>query len=592
VTGVHALPPGHRLGQYEIVAPLTSGGMAAVYLGRSVGAAGFQRPVAIKVVHPRFADDPQFVAMFLDEARLSSRIDHANVVRVEALGKEEDLYYLVMEYVRGAALAKFVQKLAQKKRALVPEVVVHLIAQVADGLHAAHETTDEFGHLLGIVHRDVTPQNVLIASTGAVKLIDFGIAKAAGRSHHTAKGMLKGKLRYMAPEQAAGKPVDRRADVYALGIVLWELLTYRRLFSAPNDAALIRIVLDPKVPPPSRFAEAVSPALDQVVLQALAPSPNDRFQTAQAMRRALYEACPAARNVDAADVAALFRSVLADELAKEAKVLPTGIVAAEPKAPIDAPREEAALTRIVQSTDLDDEPAPSSPSIAVPVPPAAAPAPAPRPPSVRPPGGPHARTVFGIGHLGPMSGGARPAPGPLPRVAPPEAAPATPPASAAAPPPPAAPAPASHVVGGSTAGPPSAPLAATRMNFDPDLPASAPLGRAAAPAPDATPLAYQPTPPSAFGAPPPGAFGAPPPGAFGAPAGVTPPSAGFTPASAIPRPVIPSANAPAPAPAPSSAPKPSGSRAVWIVGIGLGALFTIVLGGALGWLALHLLTHS
>ena len=380
MTGAHALPAGLRLGAYEIVSPLTSGGMAAVYLGRRVDSpsAGY---VAIKVVHPRFVGDPAFVAMFLDEARLSARIQHPNVVRVEATGQENGLYYLVMEYLHGASLFRFVRRLAESKRALVNEVAVHVIGSVAAGLHAAHDTTDEQGRPLGIVHRDVTPQNILVSYAGGVKLIDFGIAKAAGRVHQTAKGMLKGKLRYMAPEQAAGRNVDRRTDVYALAIVLWEMLTYRKAFSAKTDAELVRMVLSPKLVPPSRLSSSVAPALDEVVMTGLAASPDERFQTALAFRNALYGALPAAAQVDDAHVASLLRTVLADDLAKDARTLPPSVVISQPRA-VGAGSEEA-LTQVVASLVPDDDEPERTP-------PPQAPTPTPRVAT-------HSSTVFGVG---------------------------------------------------------------------------------------------------------------------------------------------------------------------------------------------------
>ena len=369
--------------------------MAAVYLGRRTGEAGSSY-VAIKVVHPRFADDPAFVAMFLDEARLSARIQHPNVVRVEATGEADGLYYMVMEYLHGAPLQRFVRRLAEKKRVLLHEVIVHIVAATAAGLHAAHETKDERGQPLGIVHRDVTPQNILVSYGGGVKLIDFGIAKAAGRVHQTAKGLLKGKLRYMAPEQAAGRPIDRRTDVYALGIVLWEMLTYKKAFSAKTDAELIRLVLSPKIIAPSRLTPSVTPALDEVAMTALAPSPDERFQTALAFRNALLAAVPAAQRVDDAELASLLRLVLADDLANDARTLPPSVVVSAPH-PVGAPSHEEAMTQVVPSLVPDDDEPESTPppreprptpfgiGLSAPMPPAAVIAVAPTPsPSMAP----------------------------------------------------------------------------------------------------------------------------------------------------------------------------------------------------------------
>jgi len=260
--------------------------MATLFLGKRVGAAGFTRPVAIKVIHTHLADDPKFTRMFIDEAMLSAKIQDPHVVHVEELGEAEGTYYLVMEYVAGASLAEFLRALRSKQRALNVDVAVWLAAQVAAGLHAAHEATNEAGEPLRIVHRDVSPQNVLLAFKGHVKLIDFGIAKG-GTPKETASGSLRGKVAYMPPEQALGEEVDRRADIYALGVVLWEMLTMRRLFDAENEFLLLEKVRNPKVVPPGSLVNGIPPALDDVVMKALAADPELRIGTADELRAML-----------------------------------------------------------------------------------------------------------------------------------------------------------------------------------------------------------------------------------------------------------------------------------------------------------------
>jgi serine/threonine protein kinase len=316
-----------RIGAYEIVAHLRSGGMATLYLGRRTGAAGFARHVAIKVVHAHLAENRAFVRMFLDEAFLSARITHPNVVHVEELGESEGAYFLVMEYVHGAALSQLLKALSARGRRLTPELAVWIAIQIADGLHAAHELCGDDGQPLQVVHRDVSPQNVLVSYAGHVKVIDFGIAKARSRAKETATGSLRGKLRYMAPEQGFGRDVDRRTDVYALGIVLWELLTVRRFFDADDDFALLDLVREPALVPASRFAEGVTPALDAVLARALAPRPEDRPATMQELRRLLAEAVPGALAVDAAHVAALLGAVMTDEIARQREILPESLSA-------------------------------------------------------------------------------------------------------------------------------------------------------------------------------------------------------------------------------------------------------------------------
>ncbi|NOY94187.1 MAG: serine/threonine protein kinase, partial [Deltaproteobacteria bacterium] len=316
---------GDKVGDYEIAAKLKSGGMATLYLGRRTGAAGFARHVAIKLVHPHLSEDPNFISMFIDEAKLSARIQHPNVVHVEQFGDEGGCYYLVMEYVHGCSLSQLLKGLGERKRRLTPDVAVSVAMKLAEGLHAAHETRGDDGELLGVVHRDVSPQNVLLAYKGHVKLIDFGIAKARGRSQETAAGLLKGKFRYMAPEQAAGRPVDRRSDLYALGIVLWEMLTGRRLFKADNDLLLLDMVRSPEVQPPSACAPGISPELDAVVMKALAPDVDARYASCAQFRRALAQAVPQAFLVDSERIAALLKTVMGDEIRSVQSDLPGSV---------------------------------------------------------------------------------------------------------------------------------------------------------------------------------------------------------------------------------------------------------------------------
>ncbi|MCB9594892.1 MAG: protein kinase [Sandaracinaceae bacterium] len=297
--------------------------MAALYLGRRQGPAGFAKPVAIKVVHEHLVGDASFVEMFLDEARLAARISDPNVVQVEALGEADGVFYLAMEYVLGTSLANLLDRIHRARRGLSPEVACAIAMRVAAGLHAAHELKDERGASLEVVHRDVSPQNVLVSRAGHVKLIDFGVAKSRGSMQQTEAGSLKGKLRYMPPEQAWGKPIDRRADVYALGVVLWEMLTLRPLFRGDTEIETLELVRNPSVVPPSHITTRVSEALDAVVLTALAPELEDRYPTANALRRALAEACPEALRVDPEDLAALVDSFVGEELRAEQELLRT-----------------------------------------------------------------------------------------------------------------------------------------------------------------------------------------------------------------------------------------------------------------------------
>lgn len=315
---------GSTVGAYEIVAELKSGGMAHLYLGRRQGPAGFSRHVVIKAVKGHLSSHSDFVKMFLDEGRIAARIQHPNVVRIEELGEHQGLYYLVMEYVHGAALSEMLQGLAGMERRLTPEAAVALVANAAAGLHAAHETLDERGELLHVIHRDVSPQNILLGALGEVKIIDFGIAKARDRLHVTdASGGLKGKLRYMAPEQLMRSSIDRRADIYALAVVLWEMLTMRRLFEGKSDAEVIRRIQAGQYPPPGAFAD-VPHELDTVLMDALAREPEARPPTAREFRQQLRNAVPGAASLEAGDLAALLWGVVGDRLDDRAGRLPPG----------------------------------------------------------------------------------------------------------------------------------------------------------------------------------------------------------------------------------------------------------------------------
>jgi serine/threonine protein kinase len=281
------------LGRYALYDEIAAGGMATVHIGRLLGPVGFSRTVAIKRLHAQFAKDPEFVSMFLDEARLAARIRHPNVIGtldVVALSGE---LFLVMEYVPGESFARLWRSARDSGRPIPVPIVVAIMVTVLEGLHAAHEATNDRGEPLGIVHRDVSPHNILVGTDGVARVLDFGVAKAAGRLQTTREGQLKGKISYMAPEQIQGT-VDRTTDVYAASVVLWEALTGRRLFFAENEARTLANVLYPKVEPPSRLARGVSAALDAIVLKGLDPNPANRFATAREMARALQMAVPPA----------------------------------------------------------------------------------------------------------------------------------------------------------------------------------------------------------------------------------------------------------------------------------------------------------
>src|SRR5688572_12762987 len=264
-----AVGPAERVGRYALYGRLAAGGMATVHLGRLAGPTGFTRAVAVKRLHPQFCKDPEFVAMFIDEARLAARIKHPNVVAtLDILTMGQELL-LVMEYIRGECFSKLLRAARRKNLEPTIGVVGSIAAGMLHGLHAAHDATDEQGDLLNVVHRDVSPQNVMVGTDGVARVLDFGVAKASARIQITRDGQMKGKLSYMSPEQLQGIPVDRRADVFAAGVVIWEALTRRRLFVGEDASDVLRKILKEEVPPPSELVPGLSPELDHVVLRAL-----------------------------------------------------------------------------------------------------------------------------------------------------------------------------------------------------------------------------------------------------------------------------------------------------------------------------------
>jgi serine/threonine protein kinase len=260
-----------RLGRYEILAPIGSGGMATIYLGRIAGPAGFEKPIALKVIHTHLSEDPQFVEMFFDEARIASQLQHPNIVQIFELGESQGTYFIAMEYLRGETVGAMVLRvIGDGSRRMDPRIACHVIMQAAEGLHYAHEVKDFDDEHLGLVHRDISPQNLFVTYSGSVKLMDFGIARAKGLAHSTRPGSLKGKFSYMSPEQVRGKEIDRRSDVFSLGVVLWESLAGKRLFKGRNDLESLRLVGEAKVVPVSQIRPGIPPYLDQVVAKALA----------------------------------------------------------------------------------------------------------------------------------------------------------------------------------------------------------------------------------------------------------------------------------------------------------------------------------
>ena len=279
-----------RLGKYQLVRHLASGGMANVYLARLSGPGGFERHVVLKTLRTDGVADPALIPMFLDEARVVATLHHQHIAQVYEVGREDETYFLAMEYVHGETVRQVLETAVEHERTLPLAFGVTVVCAAAAGLHHAHERRGTSGALLGIVHRDVTPSNVIVSYDGSVKLIDFGIAKAEGRATHTRTGFIKGKVGYMAPEQVRGYAVDRRSDVFALGVLAYELTTQKRAFGAESQFEALERTVHSDLISPSQVVPGFPPELEDVILTALEHDPDDRYPDADAMRRALERA--------------------------------------------------------------------------------------------------------------------------------------------------------------------------------------------------------------------------------------------------------------------------------------------------------------
>ncbi len=305
----------HNYGRYRLYDAIAAGGMATVHYGRLHGELGFARTVAIKRLHREYVRDPEFVAMFMDEARLTMRVQHPNVVQTLDVVAADGEILLVMEYVAAVSLWQLLRLAKKRGENVSPSLAAAVAADALRGLHAAHEATDEAGNPLDIVHRDVSPQNVLVGADGSARVLDFGVAKASGRQQTTREGQVKGKFAYMAPEQITNVCVTRQSDVFAASIVLWEALTGVRLFQAESEPALLARVLSAPIPAPSTVARGIDPELDCIVLRGLARDLAVRYPSAREMARDLEAHAALA---SASQVAEWVEHLASDELAERA----------------------------------------------------------------------------------------------------------------------------------------------------------------------------------------------------------------------------------------------------------------------------------
>ncbi|MDC0714975.1 protein kinase [Stigmatella sp. ncwal1] len=337
-------------GKYQLLKKLATGGMAEVWLARQTGIEGFAKNLVVKRILPHLAEDHEFVEMFRNEALIAARFTHPNIAQVYEFGEANGTYYIAMEFVHGEDLGRVMRKAYGKDQWIARPLAIRIVAAACEGLYYAHTRTDDAGRPLKVVHRDISPQNILISFDGSVKLVDFGIAKAADQVGLTKSGAIKGKFAYMAPEQASGKALDHRADIFAIGLVLYELLTCNRPLKRETELATLQAALECSIAPPSEVAD-VPPGLDEVVMRALAKAADDRYRDARQFQLALEEALVREQAVaSSVQISELMEALFADRLQEEKKTgnpepnaeEPSSSANARPPAP---PPEEPAPAR-------------------------------------------------------------------------------------------------------------------------------------------------------------------------------------------------------------------------------------------------------
>src|SRR3954470_17596935 len=358
-------------GKYVLLERISVGGMAEVFKAKSFGVEGFEKILAIKRILPSLAEDSDFIEMFIDEAKICGQLNHANICQIFELGRVQDSHFIAMEYIWGKDLLQIQNRMRKQRTTMRPEMAGFIAAKLCEGLDYAHKKKDATGRPLQIIHRDISPQNILISYEGELKVIDFGIAKAASRSSKTQAGVLKGKFGYMSPEQVRGLPLDRRSDIFAIGTILYELLASDRLFIGESDFETLEKVRNVDCRPPSKVNPACPPALEKIILKALTKEVEDRYQWASEMMEELQAFLmgfdPA---FTAKQLAGWMREGFAVEMKREQEVLDeqrrigkeiltaplavsfgaaASMVSAQPKAAEDFP---ASSTRVVDDADL------------------------------------------------------------------------------------------------------------------------------------------------------------------------------------------------------------------------------------------------
>jgi serine/threonine-protein kinase len=322
--GIPGVQTQARLGRYELLARLATGGMGEIFLARLEGAAGFEKLYVVKRILPHLADDARFRQMLIAEARIASKLSHANICQVYELGETDGQLYIVMEYLEGVTLLPLLRRAGKSGMPLELGLVAGIVQQSCDALHYAHELRDR-GETLGLVHRDVTPSNIFLTESGIAKVLDFGIAKAKGASTQTQEGTVKGKYAYMAPEQLRGSDIDRRVDIFALGIVVFEMLALRRLFQRKTDYLTFRAVMEQPIPDIRRYRADAPESLAFVLARALDRDPENRFETARQLGTAVLDAIGPSRPWSQGEISDFVRGNFDADLAKRSNAVQSAI---------------------------------------------------------------------------------------------------------------------------------------------------------------------------------------------------------------------------------------------------------------------------
>jgi serine/threonine protein kinase len=332
------------LGQYELLSLMAAGGMAEIFLARQTGIRGFEKLVVVKKILPALIRHKEFVEMFFDEARIAARLRHSNIVQIYDLGQSGDDYYIAMEYLEGESLREVVVQAFKVDNQLPPELAAFIIANICDGLDYAHKFRNETGKPLNIIHRDVSPNNIIILYSGGVKLVDFGVAKTAVQAHRTEVGVLRGKLSYMSPEQCLGKSLDHRSDVFSAGVVLWEMLAQRRLFKRETEHKTVKAVISAQVPPAMQYRREVPKELDAIAQRALEKDLKARYQSAGEMGDAIRDVLTKHKAIVGHQEIAIYMQSIFSEKAKQKHDLLEKL-RSDPHAQVDLDTEDTSQSR-------------------------------------------------------------------------------------------------------------------------------------------------------------------------------------------------------------------------------------------------------